>query len=123
MIITSKKPSVLVVDDHPRVLRFIEISLKLHGFEVRTADCGENALALLKTNRPDIMLLDIIMPGISGLEVLSQTRSFTRMPVIAFSASSDNHFDAIRLGANDFLTKPFEPDEMVRKIEAQLARC
>ena len=115
-----EKGRVLVVDDHPKVLRFIEIDLKLHGFEVITSVSGEEALELVKSSGPDIMLLDIIMPGIDGFEVLKQLRCFTRLPVIAFSASSANYLEAIHLGASDFMTKPFEPDEMVRRIEALL---
>ncbi len=116
-MIENKKRCVLVVDDHPKVLRFIEIGLKLHGYEVIATVSGEEALKLVKSAKPDIMLLDIVMPGIDGFEVLKQVRTFTQMPVIAFSASASNFQDAIRLGANDFLAKPFEPDEMVKRIK------
>lgn len=118
----KKRPCILVVDDHPKVLRFIEINLKLHGFEVITTVSGEEGLALLREGKPDILLLDIIMPGVDGFEVLRQARSFTQLPVIAFSASSGNYQEAMRLGANDFVTKPFEPDEMVRRIKGLLNR-
>jgi len=117
---TEKKPIVLVVDDHPKVLRFIEIDLKLRGFEVVTTLSGEEALEFVKAKKPDIMLLDIIMPEMDGFEVLKQLRAFSQLPVIAFSASHTNRDDAMRLGANDFITKPFHPDEMVRRIEAFL---
>jgi two-component system KDP operon response regulator KdpE len=113
---TEKKRCVLVVDDHPRVLRFIEIDLKLRGFEVITTTSGEEALEVIKSKKPDIMLLDIIMPEIDGFEVLKKLRTFSQLPVIAFSASHASQDDAIRLGANDFITKPFHPDEIVRRI-------
>ncbi|HEY79034.1 MAG TPA: response regulator [Dehalococcoidia bacterium] len=116
----EKKKLVLVVDDNPRVLRFIEIDLKLRRFEVVTTTSGEEALELVKSKKPDIMLLDIIMPGMDGFEVLRQLRAFSQLPVIAFSASHGNHDDALRLGANAFITKPFHPDAMVRRIEALL---
>jgi two-component system KDP operon response regulator KdpE len=116
----EKKKLVLVVDDHPRVLRFIEIDLKLRRFEVVTTTSGEEALELVKSKKPDIMLLDIIMPGMDGFEVLRRLRAFSQLPVIAFSASHGNHDDALRLGANAFITKPFHPDTMVRRIEAFL---
>jgi CheY-like chemotaxis protein len=112
----GKKQLVLVVDDHPRVLRFIEIDLKLRGYEVITTTSGEEALGLVKSKKPDIMLLDIIMPGIDGLEVLRRLRGFSRLPVIAFSASPGERDSAMHLGANDFLSKPFQPDDIVRKI-------
>jgi two-component system KDP operon response regulator KdpE len=116
----EKKWRILVVDDHPKVLRFIEIDLKLRGFEVITATSGEEALELVRSAKPDIVLLDVIMPEMDGFEVLKRLRSFTQLPVIAFSASSGNYNDAIRLGANDFVNKPFNPDEMVGKIRAIL---
>ena len=117
-----KKELVLVVDDHPKVLRFIEIDLKLRGFEVVTTTSGEKALELVRSAKPDIILLDIVMPGVDGFEVLSKLRGFTQLPVIAFSASQGSRDDALRLGANDFMAKPFHPDEMVRKIEALINR-
>jgi len=117
----GKKQRVLVVDDHSRVLRFIEIDLKLRGFEVITTTSGSEALELVKSAKPDIMLLDIIMPEMDGFEVLKKLRAFTQLPVIAFSASPGNYRDAMRLGANDFMPKPFQPDEMVRKIKALLS--
>jgi two-component system, OmpR family, KDP operon response regulator KdpE len=116
----EKKYCVLVVDDHPKVLRFVEINLKLRGFEVITTGSGEEALKLVKTAEPDIVLLDIIMPGIDGFEVLKQLRSFSQLPVITFSADSNNCTEAMRLGACDFITKPFRPEEMAKKIEALL---
>jgi two-component system KDP operon response regulator KdpE len=118
----THRQRVLVVDDHPKVLRFIEIDLKLRGYEVMTTLSGEEALELVKTACPDIMLLDIIMPVMDGLEVLKQLRCFTQLPVITFSASAANYHDAMRCGASDFLTKPFEPDEMDRRIKALLNR-
>ena len=118
----EKRQCVLVVDDHPKVLRFIEIDLKLRGFEVITTTSGDEALELVRSVKPDIMLLDIIMPELDGFEVLRKLRGFTDLPVIAFSASPGSHDDAIRLGANYFITKPFRPDEMVRRIEALLNR-
>ena len=116
-----KKQRVLVVDDHPKVLRFIEIDLKLRGFEVLTTTSGSEALELVKSAKPDIMLLDIIMPGIDGFEVLKKLREFTQLPVIAFSASPGNYHEALRLGANDFVPKPFQPDEMAKRIKALLS--
>jgi two-component system KDP operon response regulator KdpE len=118
----EKKRCVLVVDDQPKVLRFVEIDLKVRGFEVITATSGSEALELVRSARPDIMLLDIIMPRMNGFEVLEKLRDFTKLPVIAFSASPGNYHDAMRLGANDFVTKPFQPDEMASRIKSLLGR-
>jgi two-component system, OmpR family, KDP operon response regulator KdpE len=116
----EKKPCVLVVDDHLQVLRFVEIDLKHRGYAVVTASSGEKALELVKSVNPDIMLVDIIMPGINGFTVLKELRTFTKLPVIAFSASPENQDEALRLGANDFMPKPFDLDDMQRRITALL---
>jgi len=116
----AKKQRVLVVDDHPKLLRFIEIDLKVRGFDVITTTSGIGVLELVRSTKPDIVLLDIIMPGMDGFEVLKKLRDFTQLPVIAFSASPGNYHEAMRLGANDFVPKPFQPDEMARRINALL---
>ena len=116
----KKKINVLVVDDHPKVLRFVEIDLKLRGFEVVTTTSGKEALELVKSAEPDIMLLDIIMPGMNGFEVLQKLRNFTDLPVIAFSASPSNQDSAMHLGANDFMPKPFDTDQMASRIKKLL---
>jgi two-component system KDP operon response regulator KdpE len=113
----DKKYLVLVVDDQPKVLRFIEIDLKLKGFEVITTTSGEDALKLVQSEKPDIMLLDVIMPEMDGFDVLKQLRTFSRMPVIAFSASPGNYDESIRLGANAFVSKPFSTDDMAKRIK------
>lgn len=117
---TFRKQRILVVDDHPKVLRFIEIDLSLRGYEVITAAGGEEALELMESAIPDIVLLDIIMPGLNGFEVLRRIRSVTQLPVITYSASVDNYHEAMQLGASAFLTKPFEPEEMARRIKELL---
>jgi two-component system KDP operon response regulator KdpE len=116
----EKKKRVLVVDDHYKVLTFIEIDLKLRGFEVVSASSGKEAIEMVNSAKPDIMLLDMIMPDMDGFEVLKELRSFTDLPVIAFSANPGNQDPAIRLGANDFMHKPFDPDDMVRRIRVLL---
>ncbi len=113
---SEKRPTVLVVDDQPRVLRFIEIDLKIRGFTAVTTTSGAEALRLIRSREPAVMLLDIVMPEMDGFEVLRRLRGFSDMPVIAFSASHASQDDALRWGADDFMTKPFHPDEMVRRI-------
>lgn len=113
----EKKTSVLVVDDERKLLRFVEIGLRIRGFDVVTTTSGQEALDLVRSAKPDIMLLDIIMPGIDGFQVIKELRTFTDMPVIAFSASPGNHANALQLGANDFMPKPFNVDEMIRRIK------
>lgn len=117
---TEKRQRVLVVDDHPKVLRFIEIDLKQCGFEVISTASSDEALKLVKSAKPDIVLLDLVMPVLDGFEVLKKLRTFSQMPVIAFSADHGNRENALGLGANDFLPKPFNTDEMVRRINRLL---
>jgi two-component system, OmpR family, KDP operon response regulator KdpE len=114
---TEKKKIVLVVDDEPKVLKFIEIDLKLRGFCVLTSSSGEKAVKIVKDEKPDIVLLDILMPGKDGIEVLKELRTFTDLPVIAFSASPGNQDPAFRAGASEFIHKPFDPDDMARTIK------
>jgi DNA-binding response OmpR family regulator len=119
---TEKKSLVLIVDDHRPVLRFIEINLKLNGFEVITTTSGAEALEIIKTENPDIMLLDIVIPELDGFEVLRQLRAFNQMPVIAISARSDNYNKAMELGANVFIIKPLNVDELSGRIKELLGR-
>jgi two-component system KDP operon response regulator KdpE len=116
----EKKKLVLVVDDEPRVLTFIEINLKLRGFSIVTTSSSEKVLDLIESAKPDILLLDMVMPMMDGFEILKKIRSFSDMPIIAFSASPANQDLALNAGANDFVHKPFDPDDMVKKIEALL---
>ena len=115
-----KKIKVLLVDDEEKILRFLALKLKLFGYQVITAVDGQEALEQAKATDLDVVVLDILMPVIDGFEVLQQLRKFSNLPVIAISAKGDNAERAFDLGANDFITKPFKPDELVAKIEANL---
>jgi two-component system, OmpR family, KDP operon response regulator KdpE len=117
---TRKK--ILLVDDEKAILKILSIKLRISGFEVVTAPGGQEALEMLKTESPCLMLLDVIMPGIDGFEVLQQLRTFSELPVIVFSARSENAQKALSLGANDFLAKPFDMNEMVKRIESLLVQ-
>ncbi len=118
----KKKKRVLVVDDEAAILRIIGTSLRLMGYDVISAGCGKDALKLSETEKPDIMLLDIFMPGMDGLEVLGTLRRKSEMPVIVFSAHSSSREEALKLGANDFVAKPFTPEQMEKKISAVLEK-
>jgi two-component system, OmpR family, KDP operon response regulator KdpE len=115
-----RKKLVLVVDDQPKVLKFIEIDLKLRGFDVVTTVFSEKALEMVNTLKPDIMLLDMVLPGVDGFEILNKLREYSSLPVIAFSASPNNQELALHAGADDFINKPFAPEEMARRIQSLL---
>jgi CheY-like chemotaxis protein len=100
---------VLAVDDHPSILRFVQTGLEIRGFEVMTAASGKEAVTLVRSANPDVVLLDIMMPDTDGLEVLKQIRSMSDVPVIAFSAYHEARKDALRLGADDFVPNHLTP--------------
>jgi two-component system KDP operon response regulator KdpE len=111
---------VLVVDDEPRILRFLSLKLSAAGFDVTAADNGHEALEQTRKINPDIILMDIIMPGMDGMETLKQLRKTCRCPVILFSARDHDTEEIRRLGADDYLHKPFDPEEMVSIIHRYL---
>src|SRR3989304_6213206 len=98
----DEKRRVLVVDDEPRIVKVLGIKLKLHGYEVFGTTSGAEAVELARTRCPDIMLLDILMPGMNGTEVLEKVRAFSRVPVIVFSARPDISQIAASMGAAAF---------------------
>ncbi len=115
-----KQFRVLVVDDEPRILKFLELRLKASGYEVLTADSGLEALEQVQAQEPDLVVLDVLMPKKDGFETLKELRAFSSVPVIILSAKEANT-DKVRgleLGADDYLAKPFSPDELVARIEA-----
>ena len=112
---------ILVAEDEALIRLDLVEMLREAGYEViAEAGNGQEAIDLVKTEPPDIMLLDVIMPGIDGFQVLEKVRAFSQMPVIVFSARSENSQNALSLGANAFLPKPFDIEEMVKRIESLL---
>jgi len=115
-----KRFRVLVVDDDPRIVKFLTVRLSASGYEVLIANNGLKAVEEVQAQEPDIVVLDVIMPGIDGFDTLKQIRALSSVPVIILSAK-ENSTDKIRgleLGADDYLIKPFSPDELVARIEA-----
>ena len=112
--------SILVVDDEEYILTFVAIKLKISGYRVLTADNGIDALEIIRNTPPDMVIIDIIMPGMNGIELLKEIRSFSSVPVIVLSAieSQEVVTREFREGADDFIHKPFNPDELVVRIEA-----
>lgn len=116
----KSKTCVLVVDDDVKILRFLRSSLRLAGYDIVTASSGEEALQLVETAKPQCMVLDILMPVMDGFEVLKRLRVRSNLPVIAVSAHASAAENALNLGANGFLAKPFRPDELIKRIQALL---
>jgi two-component system KDP operon response regulator KdpE len=115
---------VLAVDDEAGILRLIKLELASQGFRVVTATNGEEALKLAEEQRPDILLLDVIMPEMTGYEVMRKVREQSGAPIILVTAR-DSDADKVRgleLGADDYIVKPFSPDELGARIRAVLRR-
>ncbi len=117
-------PLVLAVDDEVGILRLIRLELTAQGFRVITASSGEEALAIAETQRPDVVLLDIVMPEMNGHEVMRALRERSPVPIILVTAR-DREVDKVRgleLGADDYIVKPFGADELGARIRAVLRR-
>ncbi|MBI4187671.1 MAG: response regulator [Chloroflexi bacterium] len=114
------KKKILLVDDERGILKVLSIKLRVSGYDVVTAADGQEALKMVDSASPDLMLLDVIMPGIDGFEVLRKLRPASQLPVIVCSARPSNMQEAMNLGANDFLAKPFNVDDLVKRIELLL---
>ena len=119
--------SVLVVDDDPDVCDLVRYKLEQSGFDVRRASDGDQALREVDAQVPDLVLLDIMMPGMSGLEVLERWRAngaTEKLPVIMLTAKAqENDVErGFELGANDYVIKPFSPRELARRVTAVLSR-
>jgi DNA-binding response OmpR family regulator len=94
----------------------LRVKLNLSGYDVIATTSGAEAIELVRTHEPDIMLLDLLMPDVTGMDVLDKVRSFSQVPVIVFTGSPDIARFAKRFGANDYIAKPFDPDVLVKKI-------
>ncbi len=113
---------ILVVDDEVEIMRALQRSLTAHGFEVFTASSGEEALEAIGHHRPDLMLLDLGLPGISGLEVTKRVRAQSNLPIIVLSVKDAERDKvlALDLGADDYVPKPFGMDEVLARIRVAL---
>jgi DNA-binding response OmpR family regulator len=118
--VVAIKKCVLVVDDEPGIGNILRIKLRLHGYDVVTTTSGAEAIEIIRTGQPDVVLLDILMPNVSGMDVLEQVRKFSAVPIIVFTARREIVESAILCGANDSISKPFDPDQVVDKIGAVL---
>ncbi len=116
---------VLVVDDDPAMRRTLSINLRARDYDVETAGDGRSALQVVDERMPDVVLLDLGLPDLDGIAVLTRLRSFTQVPVIVVSArsESDDKVEALDLGADDFITKPFSIEELLARVRAASRRA
>ncbi len=121
----SRKASVLVVDDEVNILEMIRRTLQLEGYRVLTAASGEAALIVFDQEIPDLMLLDIMMPGMDGYTVCRRVRQFSQIPIIMVTAkgSDEEKVAGLDAGADDYVTKPFSSQELAARVRAVLRRA
>ena len=120
-------PRILIVDDDPVIVRLLQINFRLEGYEVDTASRGEDALEKVRANRPDVVILDVMMPGIDGWEVCRQLKenpAVRHIPVIFLSARAqdEDRQRGYALGVDEYVTKPFDPAHLVELVRRSLSK-
>jgi two-component system KDP operon response regulator KdpE len=121
----SRGPRVCVCDDDPQILRALRVVLRDAGYDVVPAETGEEALDRMAVHPPEAAIIDLMLPGIDGVEVCRRLREWSQIPVIVLSAVDEEaeKVRALRSGADDYVTKPFSPDELLARLEAALRRA
>ncbi len=116
---------ILLVEDEPGLAESVRYALGSEGFDVLVADTGVSGLESARTNQPDLILLDLMLPGMSGLDVCRQIRSSSDVPIIMLTAkdAESDKVAGLELGADDYMTKPFSMRELVARVRAQLRRA
>jgi two-component system KDP operon response regulator KdpE len=116
---------VLVVDDEPQILRALGINLRARGYDVDLAPDGEHALTLAASHHPDVVVLDLGLPGIDGVEVIRGLRGWSTVPIVVLSVRDGERDKVLALdaGADDYVTKPFGMDELLARLRASLRRA
>lgn len=117
-------PRILVIEDDPSISELITYHLKREGMQVLTAADGRRALEIFNANHPDLLLLDLMLPGLDGFEVCRRVRQASDVPIIMLTAKGqeDDRVKGFECGADDYVTKPFSPKELVARIRAVLRR-
>ena len=115
---------VLVVDDEPQILRALSINLRARGYEVIATADGRQALAAAATSPPDLVILDLGLPDLDGVEVIGGLRGWTTVPILVLSGRSDStdKVEALDAGADDYVTQPFGMDELLARLRAMARR-
>ena len=120
-------PTVLVVEDDPTILTLLEVNFEMEGFVVLTAEDGEAGLAVAKESKPDVVVSDVMMPKMSGLELvqaMKADKALSRIPIVLLSAKAQGTDvrSGLEAGADDYVTKPFEPLDLIDRVNAVLLR-
>ncbi len=121
----ENKPSVLMVDDEPQIRKLVRVNLEARGYAVQEAASGQEALSLFSPQAFDLIILDLVMPGLGGIEVCARIREQSDTPIIVLSAHGEEELkvQALDAGADDFVTKPFGHDELLARMRALRRRA
>jgi two-component system KDP operon response regulator KdpE len=121
----AKKPTVLLVDDDPQVIRLVKANLESSGYRVLSAADALRALSLFDLEMPDLLVLDIMLPGVNGYEICQRVREISTAPIIMLTAKVEDadKVKGLKIGADDYVTKPFNVEELLARIEAVLRRA
>src|SRR5579864_4768075 len=120
----TARTKILVVDDEPQITRVLRTSLSTHGYDVTVANDGEAALRTFQELKPDLVITDLSMPKMTGIELCENIRDFSQAPIIVLSVRGEdkNKIEALDKGADDYVTKPFSINELLARIRANLRR-
>jgi len=123
--VSHRGASILVADDELEIRRALQRALKAHGYAVLSASSGEEAVELIAKHRPDLVLLDLLLPGMSGLEVCRKVRATSNVPIIVLSVkdAENEKVEVLDLGADDYVAKPFGMNEVLARIRVALRRA
>src|SRR5581483_3612388 len=118
------RPHILVVDDEPQITRVLRTSLSAQGYEIRIANDGETALEIAKDFAPDLVITDLAMPHMNGVELCRHLRKLSQVPILVLSVRGEERskVEALDSGADDYITKPFSTGELLARIRAALRR-
>jgi two-component system KDP operon response regulator KdpE len=121
----EEKRSVLVVDDEPQIVRALKTTLSSHGYSIRTAQDGDEAMQVMKDWSPDLLITDLCMPNMDGLALCRQVRTRSDVPIIVLSVKGEERtkIEALDAGADDYITKPFSINELLARVRAALRRA
>jgi two-component system, OmpR family, KDP operon response regulator KdpE len=121
---TNDHRRILIVDDEPQITRVLRTTLSAQGYDIRVANDGEMALELMKNWTPHVVVTDLAMPNLDGVDLTRRVRSISRVPIIVLSVRGQDRskVEALDAGADDYVTKPFSMNELLARIRAQLRR-